>query len=379
MKALLRSTIVRSLALALGVFTRPAPAQPQRILVIKPDHLGDILLLTPALRALRQSQPQAHVSVLIGSWAERLLADNPDLDAIEICEFPGFVRGAQPSALAPYRLLWQEAARLRQMKFDTALVMRDDHWWGGLLALGSGAGRRIGFAHPLVAPSLTTALAWNPNAHVTQQALDLVAALGSVDTQKYRLRFVPSDEEHAWAAAWLAQHQIQKPLVAIQAGSGGAAKLWPAERWAQVAAQLADQAQIVLTGGPADAADVAAISQQLTIPHLNAVGQANLGQLAALFGRCAVVLGVDTGPLHLAVSQATPTIHLFGPGDKRRFGPWGDPQRHVVLDAAIACSPCGVLTHCPRQTKPSECMTAIAVHQVVQQAKRLLAQAGTSS
>ncbi len=378
MKALLRSTMVRSLALALGGFVRSAPAQPQRILVIKPDHLGDVLLLTPALRALRQSQPQAHITLLVGSWATRLLADNPDIDAIETCEFPGFVRDAQPAALAAYRLLWREAARLQPMKFDTALLARDDHWWGGLLALAAGCDRRIGFAHPLVAPTLTKALAWQPTAHVTQQALDLVAALGAVDAQAPSLRFVPSAADHAWAAAWLAQHQLEKPLVAIQAGSGGAAKLWPAECWALVAEQLADQAQIVLTGGPADAADVAAISQRLTIPHLNAVGQANLGQLAALFGRCAVVLGVDNGPLHLAVSQATPSIHLFGPGDRRRFGPWGDPSRHVVLDAELACSPCGVLTHCPRQTNPSECMTAISVQQVVQHAKRLLVQFGTS-
>ena len=378
MKALLRSTMVRGLALALAGFTRPAPAQPQRILVIKPDHLGDVLLLTPALRALRYSQPHAQISVLVGSWATRLLADNPDLDAIETCEFPGFVRGAQPSTLAPYRLLWREAARLRSMNFDTALIARDDQWWGGLLALGAGCGRRIGFAHPLVAPTLTKALAWNSNEHVTKQALDLVAALGSDQPQTQTLRFMPSAAEHAWAEAWLAQHQIQKPLVAIQAGSGGAAKLWPAERWAQVAEQLANQAQIVLTGGPADAVDVAAISQQLQIPHLNAVGQANLGQLAALFGRCALVLGVDNGPLHLAVSQSTPTIHLFGPGDKRRFGPWGDPTRHVVIDAELACSPCGVLTHCPRQTKPSECMTAISVQHVIGHAKRLLDQAGTS-
>ncbi|HEY1014562.1 MAG TPA: glycosyltransferase family 9 protein, partial [Herpetosiphonaceae bacterium] len=179
-------------------------------------------------------------------------------------------------------------------------------------------------------------------------------------------------EEEAWAAAWQAGHSPAAPLIAIQPGSGGAAKLWPARAWAQVAEALAPAGTIVLTGGPDDAAEVAAISAALRAEHQTLVGSAGLGGLAALFGRCRLVLGVDNGPLHLAVSQGAPTVQIFGPGDAGRFGPWGDPERHRVLTAGLWCSPCGVLSHCPRQTEPSECMAAVAPAAVIRAASDLL-------
>lgn len=366
------------MALLLRPFARRAAAAPQRILVIKPDHLGDVLLLTPALAALRQRFPQAQITVLLGPWATRLLAGNPAVDTLLTCPFPGFVRGEPARLVRPYLTLLRYAALLRAGRFDTALIARDDHWWGGLLALAAGCGRRVGFAHPLVAPSLTAALPWDPQIHVTQQALDLVALLGVVAgiddrclEHNFPPQFFPTEAEHAWAADWLATNSPDRPLLAIQPGSGGAAKLWPAEHWAALARGLAERGTLVLTGGPADAADVAAISALLDDrPHHTLVGAASLGQLAALFGRCALVLGVDNGPLHLAVTQGVPTIHLFGPGDHRRFGPWGDPARHAVLRSGLWCSPCGVLTHCPRATSPSECMATLSVAPV-----RALAQA----
>ena len=419
MKYRLRSVVIRLLALLLRPLVAPARPKIRRILVIKPDHLGDVLLLTPALSALPHEFPHAHISVLIGPWSKRLLLGNPDLDALLLCAFPGFVRGQLSSFWQPYRTLLRYAALLRAGRYDAVLLVRDDHWWGGLLALAAGINQRLGYAHPLVQPTLTTALPWDATAHVTTQALGLVAALaGSGDqgsgigdrenrNQESGSRnqesgrdsvplaapaqpenlygafrrasrppttcFYPTPAEHAWAEAWLAMHSAERPLLAIQPGSGGAAKLWPAANWATVAHILADYATVVLTGGTADAADVQAISALLDVQHHTLVGAASLGELAALFGRCALVLGVDNGPLHLAVSQNTPTIHLFGPGDHGRFGPWGAADRHVVLRSGLWCSPCGVLSHCPRKTSPSECMTTLDPTWVISEARRLLA------
>ena len=419
MKYRLRSVVIRLLALLLRPLVAPARPEIRRILVIKPDHLGDVLLLTPALSALRHEFPHAHISVLIGPWSKRLLLGNPDIDALLLCPFPGFVRGELNSFWQPYRTLLRYAALLRAGRYDAVLLARDDHWWGGLLALAAGINQRLGYAHPLVQPTLTTALPWDATAHVTTQALGLVAALaGSGDqgsgigdrenrNQESGSRnqesgrdsvplaapaqpenlygafrrasrppttcFYPTPAEHAWAEAWLAMHSAERPLLAIQPGSGGAAKLWPAANWATVAHILADYATVVLTGGTADAADVQAISALLDVPHHTLISTTSLGELAALFGRCALVLGVDNGPLHLAVSQNTPTIHLFGPGDHGRFGPWGAADRHVVLRSGLWCSPCGVLSHCPRKTSPSECMTTLDPTWVISEARRLLA------
>ena len=411
MKDWLRRGFIRLLAALLRPLVAPIRGEITRILVIKPDHLGDVLLLTPALSALRHEFPHTHISVLIGPWSKRLLLGNPDIDALLLCPFPGFVRGELSSFWQPYRTVLRYAALLRAGRYDAVLLARDDHWWGGLLALAAGINQRIGYAHPLVQPTLTTALPWIPTAHVATQALDLVAALAGSGERESRNQesgirnqesgrdsvplaapaqpenlyggaavpaspttcFYPTPAEHAWAEAWLAMHSAERPLPAIQPGSGGAAKLWPAANWATVAHILADYATVVLTGGTADAADVQAISAMLDVPHHTLVGVASLGELAALFGRCALVLGVDNGPLHLAVSQNTPTIHLFGPGDHGRFGPWGAADRHVVLRSGLWCSPCGVLSHCPRKTSPSECMTTLDPTWVINEARRLLA------
>jgi heptosyltransferase-2/heptosyltransferase-3 len=131
----------------------------------------------------------------------------------------------------------------------------------------------------------------------------------------------------------------------------------------------------VFTGGAAEQPLVAAIREQMHTPALTLAGATSIGQLAALFGCAALVLGVDSGPLHLAVSQGSPTVHLYGASDAARFGPWGNPERHQVLRSGLWCSPCGVFAQCPRGTNPPECMEHISVAQVVSACRRAL-QAG---
>ena len=86
---------------------------PRSILLIRPDHLGDMLFLTPALHALRQALPAARITLLGGPWGVEVVRHNPDLDAIETCVFPGFERQPKGSSLAPYRLLAATARKLR--------------------------------------------------------------------------------------------------------------------------------------------------------------------------------------------------------------------------------------------------------------------------
>jgi ADP-heptose:LPS heptosyltransferase len=106
-------------------------------------------------------------------------------------------------------------------------------------------------------------------------------------------------------------------------------------------------------------------------------GKTTVGQLAALLRRATLALGVDSGPLHLAAAQGIPTLHLYGPSDAGRFRPWGDPGRHVVLDAGLWCSPCGVFDACPRGLARPECMERIEVAQVLEQARRLITAASS--
>ena len=131
-------------------------------------------------------------------------------------------------------------------------------------------------------------------------------------------------------------------MIAIHPGAGAAVKMWPAERWAALADALVRRwnAAIVLTGSAAERPLTQAIAQHMRRAALDLSGQTSLGELAAVFDLCGLVMGVDSGPLHLAVAMGTPTVHLFGPVSPVAFGPWGDPARHVVVQASYADEPC---------------------------------------
>jgi ADP-heptose:LPS heptosyltransferase len=215
---------------------------------------------------------------------------------------------------------------------------------------------------------------------VSRQALDVVAALAgapAADASPGRppTTFAPEDADRAWADGWVAAHLAPgERLVAIHPGTGGPTKHWPPEGWAAVADALAalPATRLLLTGGPGEEALVAQVAGLMARPPLTLAGQTGVGQLAALLGRGALVLGVDSGPLHLAVSQGAPSVHLFGPSDHARFGPWGAPARHRVLRAGLFCSPCGVFAACPRGTAGPECMAAISHEAVIAAARELL-------
>lgn len=408
MKRTLRLLLLRALALAARPLVRRAPTQPARVLYIKPDHLGDLLLATPALALLRARLPAAHITALVGPWAAMMLARNPAVDTLLTCPFPGFERkqarrqddgvtrrqgdgvtvshhhvtmspghmspvSRVRSLIRPYLLLLHHAWQLRAARYDAAIIGRDDHWWGAALAALAGIPLRVGFAVPECRPFLTTALPWSPGDHVAAQGLALVQALAGAPptgTPTPATCYEPAPEDHAWAEDWLrAQGIAAERLAIIHPGTAGPTKLWASARWAAVAdALVARGMQLVLTGGPGEEPLVAEVAGHMRAGAIQLAGRTGIGQLAALLRRATLVLGVDSGPLHLAAAQGTRTLHLYGPGDAGRFGPWGPAGRHRVLRAELACSPCGVFTACPRGLAQPECMQRIEVEEVVRSA-----------
>lgn len=385
MKRLLRRCFLYALAFLARPFARPSRVRPPaRVLVIKPDHLGDVLLATPAIAALRQALPSAHISALVGPWGRAALTTSPHIDTLQTLPFPGFERRPPVargplSVVQPYITLLRYALILRHERYDAAILLRDDHWWGAALALLAGIPRRVGYAVAECRPLLTDALPWDRDEHVTVQGLRLVEHLVDIK-QEHRAAiassFIPDAHDATWADAWLRSNGVaERQLVVIHPGTGGQSKLWLSERWAALGDELIDinDCRIVVTGGPEEADLVAAVANAMRGAAIPLVGATSVGQLAALLARAALVLGVDSGPLHLAAAVGAPSLHLYGPGDDRRFGPWGDPQRHVVLRAGLWCSPCGVFSACPRATRPSECMERITTRAVFAAAQQLLA------
>ena len=134
------------------------------LILIRPDHLGDLLFSTPTLRLLRQRYPSARITALVGPWGAPILAHNPHVDEIITLPFPGFARQPKPSPWQPYALVRRWARQLRG-RYDLAFILRFDHWWGALLAYLARVPLRVGYAVPEVAPFLSHALPYNAGRH----------------------------------------------------------------------------------------------------------------------------------------------------------------------------------------------------------------------
>jgi ADP-heptose:LPS heptosyltransferase len=371
----IRLLLLRAAGVAYPRSSRPAALR--SILLIRPDHLGDLLFLTPALHALRAALPTARITLVGGPWGVEAVRNNPDLDRIETCAFPGFERQPKKNSLAPYRLLAATARKLRSADYDTAVILRFDHWWGAWLAAAAGIPRRVGYALAETRPFLTQALPYRSDRHEVEQNATLLAALApAVAADLGPTRYHVTALDCAWISDWLtgAGHEPGQHLVAIHPGAGATVKQWPAEQWVTTANDLAGRpdVRIVLTGGPGEREAVSTIATRLARPALNAAGATTLGQLAALYTRCDLVLGADSGPLHLATAVGTPTVHLYGPISPAKFGPWGDAARHLVLRTTWPCAPCDRLDWPAFALPQHACMAAITPDAVLRAARSLI-------
>ncbi|HEU0169213.1 MAG TPA: glycosyltransferase family 9 protein, partial [Chloroflexota bacterium] len=300
----------------------PLPLEPSSILIIRPDHLGDAILAAPAVSALRAAFPHAQLTGWAGPAVATVWRHVPALDSLEVCDFPGFRRRPDSGAVAPYALAIRQAARLHS-RFDLALNLRADFWWGAMVACWAGI-PVAGYDVPECAPFLSLALPYEPRLHETAGSLRLVEAL--VDRPVERKPAV------CWPDVPLPA-DVPTDAVILHVGSGAAVKLWDEGRWAQLAEGLkADGCRVVLNAGGADETGFALAIQRRLNGNTPLATGLTLEALATLYRRSRLLIAVDNGPLHVARSVGTPTVALFGPTDPAQFGPelQPDPLHEVI-------------------------------------------------
>jgi heptosyltransferase-2/heptosyltransferase-3 len=348
-----------------------------RVLFIRPDHLGDMLLATPAMRALKEARPYMEIHVLAGSWSAPILANVPEVDLALTVDFPGFMRGQEKkNYLSPYLQLLKVSRQLRHIGYGHAVIMRPDHWWGAMLAHIAGISERIGYARENVEPFLTQAIPYR-HEHAIRQNLRLVEQWTGVvndDDVSYHLKIF--DDDRASIRQYLSKFKIPEklPYFCIHPGSGTWVKRWENELWAKVADTLIDQldAMVIFTGGDSERAMITDIQNRMEHKSYTTAGELSIEMLTALYDAALVVLGPDSGPLHLAAAVGTATVALFGPADPIEFAPWGDKQRHMVLTSAIGCRPCRVLDWGDDDPENHPCVRDITIGQVLEAARTVV-------
>jgi len=329
--------------------------------------MGDLLLSVPALRHLKASIPDCYLGLLIGPWNAEAARGIPHVDEVLTLPFPWFDRRPTAGLLHPYRLLLAEATRLRTGRWDTALVLRHDFWWGAMLAAWADIPRRIGYGSPEALPFLTHSVPYKV-AHEVEQTMALAEALSGRQSYPMELEFRASMEDAEAAGVWLAEQGLVGSFAVVHPGAGAPVKEWNAGKFAAVIAGLA--LPVVVTGSPGEEALARAVAGPAGARLL--VG-APLGQVAAVLARASLAIGVDSGIMHLAAAVGTPTVRLFGPADASRFGPWGDPNLQRVVRSEPACVPCNRLEFSPGELPLHPCMRSIPVEAVLAAAQPLLA------
>ena len=329
----------------------------ENILVVKLSAIGDVIHALPVSYAIKEQYPEAHLTWVVEQAAYAILADNPCIDELILFEkakfrsIGGFLR-----EIGPFR------RRLRTRRYDASLDLQG-LFKSAAIVWNAGARQRIGTANMREGAHLVSRPVRGAHAegHIVERYLDVARALGC-RVGEVRFPVSVSDRDRMAADTLLAREGVQegRPFVAFAVGANWPNKRWPVEHFAALADRLyhAHYVPVLVGGGRLDATLAEDILRASEIPPVNLVGRTNLKQLAHVFTRAALVLGGDTGPVHLAAGLRVPTVMLMGPTDANRNGPYGQIQNAIEVDRP--CRGCWKRA-CP---KGLDCLAAIPVDAV---------------
>ncbi len=332
---------------------------PSRILVIALKHIGDVIVATPALRALKERWPQAEIELLVSTGMGELVRGLPTVSVLHEVDRAA-LRGR---SLAE----WAFVRTLRARRYDIAVDLTGGErsaWYAFL----SGAKVRVGADDPKGFPGrrllFHAVTAWGAG-HYAQSFVDILAPLGiTAAAGALEIAIDPA----AAAAVQPLLTRAPRPRAVVHPVSRWMFKSWPAASCAQtISGLLQRKLSVILTAGPAAAEKERAAEILALLPAAEkervvvASGTLTLMQLAALIQNADIFLGVDSAPMHIASATNKKTVALFGPSGEHNWGPW--KNINTVLSADKGCRPCGK-DGC-EGSKKSECLEMITAAQIL--------------
>ncbi len=338
-----------------------------KIAVFCPNWVGDAVMATPAIRALRERFPEAYLIGVARPYVAGVLEGTRWFDRLTLLDAKGGWSGRWPAV----------ALALRRQGIDLAILFPNS-FRSALIAWLAGCRRRVGYARYGRSPLLTDRLEDRRDARgerVPSPAIDgfnaLVEHVGAAASYRMELATTPQDEEAAdrvWARHTLAQHA---EVICLNGGGAfGSAKQWPVSSFARLARDLAERrdAAVLVLCGPQeeeDARRIVALAAHEKVYSL-AGSPLSLGLTKACIRRADLLITTDSGPRHFAAAFDRPVITLFGPTHIA----WTETyfEKAVHLQKPVACGPCQLRT-CPLDHR---CMTSLTPEEVCRAAEELL-------
>ena len=396
---------------AVGLPQRRYVPPPKRILILRLERIGDLLMTLDAIAAVRALAPSAEIDLVVGSWNEPLARLIPGIAHVRTLNAPWLAREGNGEQLGS--MVRRAKREWLPRNYDVAINFEGD-FRSHFLMRYTRAPVRIGFDMAGGGPLLTHRVPFDPTRHTAENALALVAAaapllravgvdptaadqrgpttLALATAAPARIARDPSVEipttpslsatlrvpEDALARAGQRLAEAGgRTLIGLHASGGREIKQWPPERFGEAVGQLASEtgAAVLLTGAAGDRAVVGRARAVLPpgVPVVDAVGTASLVDLAALLAHCRLYVTGDTGPMHLAAAVGTPVVAVFGPSDPRRYAPLVARRRVLQIHDTLPCAPCNQIRRPPERCRGivPDCLSGLAARLVYDAARAL--------
>ncbi|MEA3329074.1 MAG: lipopolysaccharide heptosyltransferase II [Candidatus Omnitrophota bacterium] len=338
----------------------------KKILIIRTDRIGDVVLSTPVIKAVREAFPQAYIAVMVRPYTKDIVIGNPYLDEVIVYDKYGVHKS--------WRGTLKFALSLRRKKFDLALILHPTNRVH-IVSFLAGIPSRIGYRKKcgfLLTGSIEDKKHLGKK-HELEYNFDLTELIGIKKID--RTLFMPvAEKDKQFAGKVLKKNGFKNGdnLITIHPGSSCSSKRWLPQNFARLSDRLSmlDNIKVIMIGGPADKNIARQVSGYVKLPIVNLCGQLNLKELAGVIQASRLFITNDNGPMHIASAVGTPVIAIFGRNQAGlspvRWGPTG--EKDVVLHKDVGCKQC--LAHNCR--KGFKCLKAITVEEVAEEVNKLL-------
>ncbi len=339
-----------------------------KILIVKMSAIGDVIHTLPALNALRNHFPKAHITWLVESAAADIVKGHKALDRVIVSQRKVWVKKLfSSSCLHAAKDIINFIKELRDSQYDMIIDFQGLLKSGVMVMLAKGkikAGFDKGMQH-----AEESHLFYNKKIppvsmeiHALKRGLMLIESLGvPYNKVDYKLAVSKEDQSQIEKLLLLNGVATDEKIICLNPEATWETKLWDKAKFAQLADKINNKfnIRIIFTGGPSDFHMISEIISMTKTDCLNFAGLTTLKTLAALYQRTQILVTTDTGPMHLGAAAGTKVVAIFGSTAPWRTGPYG--SGHSIVRTELECSPCF-----KRECKNKYCMDKISVDQVME-------------